>query len=254
MGRRLAAALVAAALSPLAGACRESTVTLDRSPAVGDRYSYRYELTATVSQSLEGAEPTRTDITTTIQADQEVLEVHAGGVRAEVTIRRDGGAPRRAVVRLDRAGALQGLELVEGQRPELLGLDDLGAVLSTVPLPAGPLSPGARWTIDDGGVSGAGRLVRLGVIDGRDAAVVRTDTTQPVDEISPAGDTTAALEGRLRSRTTTAYDLDDGSVRRASSRTEGEVRARIDPPPGVDAEPVLGTITYAVRVRVTRLD
>ena len=156
-------------------------------------------------------------------------------------------------MRLDEAGTLQGVDLIEGQSTDIFGLESLSGVLPTVVVPQGPLAPGDRWSIDDDPLTGDGRLQRLGVIDGADVAVVTTDLEQPVEETTPVGATSAALAGDLRTTTTTAYDVRDGSVRRASSRARGEVEARIAPPPGVNATTVLGTITYDVRVRVTRL-
>jgi hypothetical protein len=251
--RRLLIAVVLLVGAVAVGACRSGTVTLAYAPEPGDRYAYRYEIEATVTRSLEGSEPTVTEVRTTLDADQEVLEVSPGGVRAEVTLRRDGGAPRRAEVRLDRAGTLEGVDLIEGQQTDVFGLDTLGGVLPTIALPEGPLAPGDRWSLDDGTVTGEGRLERLGVVDGKHVAVVATDTTQPIEDTVPTGPTTAALGGELRATGTTAYDLHDGSVRRVTARARGAVQARIAPPPGVDRGAVLGSITYDIRVQVTRL-
>jgi len=253
MGRRLAVGLVLLLGAPLVAACRESTITLVFTPTEGDEQTYRYEIDATITQSLDGGEPTVSKISTTLEAHQEVLEVSRGGVRAEVTLRRDGGDPHTAEVRLDDAGTLQGIDLIEGQPADIFGLEDLGGVLPTVALPEGALAPGDRWSIDDDPVTGEGRLLRLGVSDGEDVAVITTGITQPIEETTPVGTTSAALEGDLRATTTTAYDVADGSLRRASTRARGDVQARIAPPPGVNADAVLGTITYDVRVRVTRL-
>lgn len=253
MVRRLAIAVVLAAGAPLVAACREGTVRLAYSPSEGDELSFRYEIDATITRALEGVEPTITEISTSVQADQEVLEVAPGGVRATVTLRRDGGAPRTSQVRLDDAGTLQGVDLIEGQSTGIFGLDDLEGVLPTVSLPDGRLSPGDRWSIDDAELTGEGRLVRLGVIDGEDVAVVASELTQPIAETAAIGETSASLDGALRATSTTAYDLRDGSLRRATTRARGEVAARIAPPPGIDAAAVVGTITYDVRVRVVRL-
>ncbi len=253
MVRRLAMAVVLVAGAPLAAACRESTVALEYTPSEGDELSFRYEIDATITQALDGVEPTVSRISTTVQADQEVLEVSSAGVRAAVTLRRDGGAPRTSEVRLDDGGTVQGVDLIEGLSAGLFGLDDLEGVLPTVALPDGRLAPGDRWTIDDPELDGESRLVRLGVIDGEEVAVVASDLAQALEETTAAGGTNAALDGDLRASSTTAYDLRDGSLRRATTRARGEIEARIAPPPGIDAAAALGTITYDIRVRVVRL-
>ena len=253
MGRRLGAALVLLVGASLATGCRPSTVTLTFAPQVGDRYTYRYEVDATVTRSLDGAAPAVSDLHTTIEAEQEVLEVSPGGVRAAVTLRRDGEAPRSTEVRLDRAGALQGVDLIEGQPAGVFGLRDLDGVLPTVALPSRALAPGDRWSLDGASLAGEARLARLGVIDGEDVAVIVTRTSEPIEDTVPTGTTTAALQGQLRARATTAYDLRDGSLRRSTSRARGQVQVRIAPPPGVDSAAASGTITYDIRVRVTRL-
>jgi hypothetical protein len=254
MDRRLAVGALVAALVGI-GACRAGTVRIEPDPQTGDRARYQYEIEATITRSLDDGKPTTTTIRTELIADQEVVALTDDGVEAEVTLRRDGAAPRTARVALDRTGAIHGIELVEGLTSDTLGLAQLGALLPPMSAPpAGPLALGARWSISEGQLEGEGRLARLGVVDGADVAVVDTTLTEAIDEAVAAGTSAVTLLGDLRAESTASYDIADGSIRRSSATSRGEVRARIEPPTGVDAAPVLGTISYDIRVRVTRLD
>lgn len=237
------------------GACRPSTVTVDSHLEVGDEARYRYEIDATITRALEGAEPTTTHITTELLADQEVVALTDDGAQAAVTLRREGSAPRSAQVLLDRSGAIRSIQLVEGMASDTLGLAELGSLLppSSTP-PTTPLRPGARWEIAEGAVTGHGRLERLGIIDDAEVAVVETAIVESLEEAVATGTSEATLQGELRADGTAAYDLADGSVRRSTARSRGEVQALIQPPAGIDAAPVAATIAYDIRVRVTRLD
>jgi hypothetical protein len=221
---------------------------------VGDRARYRYEIAATINRSIDGAEPTTDEILTELVADQEVVAVSDDGAEAAVTLRREGAGPSTAQVLLDRSGAIRGIELVEGFSSGSLGLAELGPLMppSTAP-PAIPLVPGSRWSISEGSLEGHGRLESLGIVDGAEVAVVHTSVAEAVDDAVAAGTSAVMLGGELRADTRASYDLEDGSVRRSTARSHGDVRARIDPPAGVDAAPALATITYDIRVRVTRL-
>jgi hypothetical protein len=57
----------------------------------------------------------------------------------------------------------------------------------------------------------------------------------------------------VRSSSTTSYDLADGAVRRSRTSSHADVQARIEPPAGVEAEPVLASIAFDVTVEVTRI-
>jgi hypothetical protein len=250
LAARAVTALLAGALLVAAAGCGADTVRLDSRPEVGDRSRHRYELEATITRSLEGEPSEVSEVDVTVETEAEVVEVTADGVRAEVTIRREGAEPTTAQVLLGRGGTLEGLELVEGLPPEATVLGGLEAVLGTADIPPDvPLRPGQRWLISDGAVAGEGRLQRLGVVDGEHVAVVRTAVAEP---LSPTA--ASALDGELRTRATTSYDLADGSIRRSTSASKGTVEAVIQPPAGVDAQPVHATIRYDVEVRVVRLD
>lgn len=250
-GGALAAVATLLAL-PLSAGCRAGTVELAFAPEVGDRYEHRYVVDATVTQALDDVAPTVHRLHSTLDVRQEVVEVTGDVVLVELTLRRDGGPRRTSQVRLDRAGVLEGIDLIEGQTVDVFGLDVLGGLLTGTPLPDEPVGPGDRWPVELGSVRGSARLVRLGIVDGRDVAVVRTSLEQAVDEVVPTATTTAGMRGTLRSSATTTYDLADGSLRRASTRARGAVRVRVAPPPGIVADPALGTITYDVRVEVAR--
>lgn len=237
-----------------AGACRDGTVVVEPRPAVGDRARYRYEIEATITRALDQGAPQTSEIDSVLVVDQRIAAVAGEQVEADVTLRRDGAAPRAARVALDRSGAIQGIELVEGLDAANLDLAPLSSLLppGTAP-PRRALRPGDRWSIANGARRGQGRLTRLGVVDGEDVAVFDTTVAEGIDDDVAAGASAARVTGTLRSSATTTYDVGDGTIRRATAHSRGEVRARIEPPAGVDAAPALASITFEIRVRVTRL-
>lgn len=237
------------------GACRPGTVRIDAHPNIGDRSRYRYEILATITRSIEGDRPTTTKVATTLLADQEVTAITTSGIEADVTLRRDGAATRTTRVLLNRGGAIRSIELVAGLDSAGLGLSQLGSLLPrAVTPPTRALAPGDRWAIREDAVQGSGRLARLGVVDGADVAVVRTSLSEAIDDAVTSGASTAKLTGTLRTLSTAAYDLADGSTRRSTARSHGTVQAKIEPPPGIRARAVLGTITYDIEVEAIRLD
>lgn len=233
--------------------CRDHTVSVAYAPTVGDTYDYRYEIEATVTRSLEGQEPEVMRIDTELVARQQVRAVTDDGARIRLQLAREGGATRTAVAILDRAGTLEGVELVEGLSAAVSGLADEGSLIPTLAGPPDrPLAPGDRWEVRQGQRRGEGRLERLGVIDGSDVAVVRTTATEDLARSVQAGASDTEVTGRVRSGATTSYDLHDGAIRRSRSWSRGEIDAEIEPPRGVRAEPVQATIRFEVSVRVTR--
>jgi hypothetical protein len=223
-------------------------------PEVGDEYGYRYEIDLTVTRQREGEAAESIELVETLTADQEVLELSGDGARVEVELAREDRAPRTAIVLLDRAGSLQGIELVEDLEATVFGLTDASSLVPTHGdgPPDRALAPGDTWTISDGARRGEGRLQRLGVIDDQDVAVVRTSAREELDESVVAGASATDVRGTLRSGATTSYDLADGAVRRSRAWSRGRIAARFEPPAGVEADPVDATITYDITVRVTR--
>lgn len=252
MGRR---ALAAIAIGGAAlGACRSDTVSLGFDPEPGSTYQYRYEIEATVIRTVVGGEPEVTEVATTITSEQEIREIGDEGVIAEVTLTSDGSAPRTSTVQLDRAGSLQAIQEVQGLPAESVGLTS-EAIFGTAAgePPAEGLAVGERWSIEDGPLSGEGRLDRLGVIDDQDVAVVTTDLVEAVADVVAVAGSEASLDGEVVTASSTTFDLRDGAVREAWTHTSGTVDARIAPPTGTDAAPVEAVITVELRVRTTRL-
>ena len=249
MVRRGLAVLAAAGALAAGSGCRESTVSVAFRPEEGDRYRYRYEIELTMRREVEGEEPETRTLDETLTADQEVLELTGDGAQVEVELAREGGSARTAVVLLDRAGSLQGIQLVEDLEAGLFELTDADSLLATQPdsPPDRRLAPGDTWTIRDGERRGTGRLVRLGVIDDEDVAVVRTSTKEDLEDSVRAGASATDVHGTLRSGATTSYDLRDGALRRSRSWSRGRIDARLAPPAGVLAEPVDAQITYTSR-------
>ena len=247
--------LVPLLLSLAVAACRSDTVSVAYDPAVGDRYEYRYEIDATVTRAVDGGPEEVLAVDTELLAKQLVQARTRAGARIRLELTREGGAPRTAVVLVDRAGSLEGVELVDDLDAAVFGVAGADTLVPTHlgGPPDRPLAPGDRWTVSDGPRHGTGRLVRLGVVDGADIAVVRTEVAEDLTRSLQAGGSATRVRGTLHSGGVTAYDLDDGAIRRSRTWSRGELQAELRPPPGVDAEPVQATIGYDVSVRVTRL-
>lgn len=254
MVRRPVAVLALVAASSALVGCRPHTVSVSFTPEVGDRYTYRYEIEATITRAVEGSDPEVVQVDTVLLAEQEVQALTLGGARIRLVLTREQGAPRTATVLVDRAGSLEGIELVEDLEGAGLGVaGEQGLAPTQVAGPPDrPLAPGDEWVIADGAQHGTGRLTQLGVIDGHDVAVVRSTVTEDIDEAGEAGGSGTLVTGALHSMASTSYDLSDGAVRRSRSRSHGTLQAELAPPPGVNAESVHATIGYDVTVRVTR--
>lgn len=258
------AAVLALAATAAGCATEDGTVTLAFRPEEGTVLEYETAVETSTATDVPCQPPTeRTDVAT-LRSTQRVLEVGDGGVRLEVAISRPGIGTRTVVVRFDRAAQLTAVEEVEGIPASALG--DLG--LSEVfPAAAGappdrPLAPGERWRIDDQvslgpdtaptQLSGEGRLVELGVEDGRDTATVTSTVTLPVSTSSTSSEGTRTLDGEQVTEVTATYDLADGTVLRADAVTTGSFELVLGPPPGGSGDPCRGSLEVEVRSRVRR--
>jgi hypothetical protein len=254
MGRRAVLVVATGAIALLG--CRADTVTLGFEPTEGDTYRYRYEIEATVTRTVEGQAPEVTELVTELSSVQEVIERTEDGARVEVTLTSEGSAPRTAVVLLDRAGSLQAIQEIDGSSVESPGAPPVGALLAATATdpPDRPLAVGDRWRIADAAVTGDARLDRLGIVDGHEVAVVSASLVEVLADAVIVDGSDVVLDGDLRSTTSTTFDLVDGAVRRATSRSNGTVQVLVSPPAGVVVPPVAATITYELRVRTTQLD
>jgi len=254
MSRRLIAAFLAVAGLALVG-CRSDTVQLGFEPEPGATYRYRYEIEGSVTRHVEGEEPRTTHVQMTFESEQTVVEEADGGTLMEVTLTAEGAPPRTVTVVIDRAGSLEAFQQVEGLPADEVGLPTgaLLAAAATEP-PDGPLAIDDDWEVEEGTVSGEGHLDRLGVIDGEPAAIVETTILEVIAETTERLGSSVALDGELRSVTTTAFDVGDGSVRRSLTDSEGNVDVLVSPPADVQAAPVPALVTYELEVTTTRLD
>jgi hypothetical protein len=100
---------------------------------------------------------------------------------------------------------------------------------------------------------GDGRLTGLGVVGGRRAATVTTDSTLPVvRRTGSAAGNEAVLEGTQRTTTTASHALADGAIQVARSTTRASYALRLLPPPGLAGDPVRGTLALEVTSKTKR--
>ncbi len=248
-------------VTALAG-CRASTVTIAFDPAAGDRYHVESQVDTEIARSVSGTVD-RNRATSHLDATERVVSVHDHEVSIEVTVVRDGGAPRTYEASFDPTGRLSSIDLVEGVPVQALGLDlatDLPADISSPP--ARPLAPGETWTIErdipdpNGGrpfaVRGSGRLASLGVVDGDEVAVVVVQLEVPVRSVTDTEDGRVTVRGSQTVVSRTTYALSDGAARSDRTRIEGRAKVTVDPPAGIVAPPVSGSIRYSVATETHR--
>jgi hypothetical protein len=256
MERRGTVVALAALVAVASAGCRTDEVRLGFEPPPRATYRYRYEVDATVTRAIDGEEPRTTSVHLTLESRQTVLERTPEGTRMEVTLTAPQSAPRTAEVVVDRAGSLQAIQHVEGLPAESVGLPSATSLLAatSVPPPSGPLALGDSWDVTLGVVSGESRLDHFAIVDGTRAAVVASDLVEVLTDTVRSGGNDVVLDGDLRSSSTTAFDLGDGSVRRGRTHSRGTVDVLVSPPVDVVAPPVDGVVTYELRVTTTRID
>ncbi|CAN5664922.1 hypothetical protein BH20ACT2_BH20ACT2_19610 [soil metagenome] len=261
---------VTVGLAILAGSlvsCRPGTVDLRFRPAVATATSYTTTVSVTSVSRLGDRPPER-------QVDRVELEVRhtvlatdtdpAGdGTLVAVDVTDDSGARRRYQVRFDRGAQLRQIEQVDG-RPAppvgALGLAELFPAAGTVP--DRRLKPGERFPVDElvrlpgldrpAALRGEGRVVALGVQDGDDRATITSNSRLELPTVLLADDSTD-LAGDQRTESTVVYDVSDGTVARADAVTVQDFEVTVRPPPGVEGEPVRGTLDITIHSRTRRI-
>jgi hypothetical protein len=183
------------------------------------------------------------------------MEVTEDGALLEVTLTSSSSSvPSTATVQVDRAGSLQAIQQVDGLPAATAGLstDALLAAAATQ-TPDRGLAVGDRWGIREGTITGDGRLDRLRVIDDDPAAVVEISLLEAFNATEETGGSEVVLDGDLRTSATTAFDLDDGSVREGHTSSAGVVDVLVAAPVGVVAPAVDALVTYELRVTTRRV-
>jgi hypothetical protein len=260
-GWERAAALAVFAM--LCTACRDDRVVLAYHPTTGASYTYAVHVESSSSSTFPGRSATPRD-----EADlvvrQRVLDASGDNIRVEVALDRVGVGERKFVMRFDRAAQLTAVESVEGIPAGALG--DLG--LSEIfPAAAGAppdrgLRPGDRWVIDDqvqlagmdapARLTGEGRLLELGIVDGHKTATVTSSTSLPLESTVTTANSVQTLTGTDTTTITVVYDLADGSVRHSTSVTKGNFTAVLSAPGGQASTPIEGTVSVEVRSEIRR--
>jgi hypothetical protein len=251
--RRLAAtAVTAAAVAAAPAACGAGTVRIAYAPPRGARATYRVTVHATTLTRVQGQPERRTNDDEVLAATHEVLSSGQDGSRVRVTLVAQGGQPRTYVVRLDRAAQLAEVQLVEGVPATALGdlgLSEIFPAAAGAP-PTRPLAPGERWTIDQslplGGppvrLTGAGRLVSLGVVHGWKVATLETHYSLPVDRATEA----ARLIGTQTTATSATRRLADGTIDHETATTTASYRLLLLPPAGSRGPAIPGTLDVTI--------
>jgi hypothetical protein len=254
--------LVTAALLGL-GACGESSVRIAYRPPEGATYEYRIDVESSTRTVIDGRSPRTAENEFSLDARHRVESTDEDSSEVRIELRTGGGPPRELLVRLDRAAQLTEVVEVEGLPAEVLGelgLSEIFPAAAAAP-PVGSLRPGSTWEIDapvqvTGSprerLQGSGRLAELDVRDGREVAVVVSAYRLPVSRTTEGADADRIIDGTQTTRSTTTYDLADGSVLAAESVTTGEFTITLTPPGDPDGPRLSGRLEVEVRSRTER--
>jgi hypothetical protein len=257
--------LLALVVGATATACQPDTVRLTYRPQVGDvqRYEVRVHSVTEVRIGTAPVERRQEDVVLT--AEHTVVQAGSDGIRVQVVLSGDGEEPRRFQVVFDRSAQLREVESIEGLPEEALGTFGIAEIF---PAAAGAppdqlLAPGGRWVIDEEvllpgapaptSLRGRGRLLELGVVDGEHVARIESRAQLPLSAVRPSSRGEVRLEGVQDGDYRATHDLDDGSVREASSSTVGRYDIDVVPPPGSGARRVPGTLVVRVESETRRL-
>lgn len=259
--RRYPLAAGALALALLAG-CRPDGVRLAFRPADGATYAYRVEVHAEVVTRIGDTPERRRVHDDVLFADHAVQSTTGRSSRVQVRLRGEGQPARTFEVSLDRAAQLAEVQRIEGLPASALGTLGLSEIF---PAAAGAppdrrLSPGDRWDVDEpvtlpgaspARLRGEGRLVELGVVDGRDVARLDTTYRLPIQRVSDEDQGRIVLEGEQVVHALTTSSVDDGSVVSAQTETKGRFTLRLLPREGGAGVP--GELEIVVRSVTTRV-
>lgn len=226
-------------------------------PDVGSVAVYRIRVRAVTLTAIGDAKPRRRLVSSTLVARHQVLASDKNGSRVEVRLTPAGGSSTTFVIRLDGAAQLTDIQQTQGAISNTLddpSLSEIFPATAAAP-PDGPLEPGDRWPVDqpvrlDGPRSahlrGEGRLVALGVADGRHLAHVTSAYRFPVHRAVDHTGGRVVLDGALSARTRVAYDLGDGEVASATTRSSGTYKLKLLAPGAAGGSPVPGTLNVEV--------
>ena len=259
----VAAAMVLCVAGGLS-ACSRDEVRVSFRPEVGAIYRYEVRIHSVTTTRLADTEPERSEEDVVLLAEHRVLSANRGEVRVQVRLAQPGEPDRTFVVRLDRAAQLAGVDAVEGLPPSVVGPDALPQIPPGAPgaPPDRPLSPGERWTIDapaglpgggDARLEGTGRLVELGLLDGRKVASTRARTRLPLTSTAALRGNAVALDGTEITDGTATRDVDDGAGDRAATLPLGEFALTLAPAGDASGSRVEGSLSIEVRSQTRRL-
>ena len=244
-------------------ACTDDRVTLAYGLDPGRRLEYRLELRAEVEQTLQGQTRAQ-DLAASFRATQEILEPReGGGARARITMEPlsllvegrpvEIGPVQEFEVELGPDGRLVAIgEPTEEPQRELVpvGIERLLPRLRPV-LPGTEVAAGDAWSSDteyaDAGgsfsVSTRSRLARLGLLEGKAAALVHTSYESPVDRRETFANAVARLHGSDVGAQQAWFAL-DGFLLRASGDSVGNYLVTFTPTDGqaLGVTPVQGTL------------
>ncbi|MCA1657014.1 MAG: hypothetical protein LC713_04795 [Actinobacteria bacterium] len=245
-------------------ACDRDTVRVSFRPAVGASYRFEVSVHSVTTTRLASGEPERSVDDIVLHVDETVVSATGGEARVQVRLRQAGASDRTFVVRLDRAAQLAGVDAVDGLPPSVVGPDALPQILPGAPgaPPDRPLAPGERWTIDaparlpgggDSRLVGSGRLIELGLVDGRKVASTRALTRLPLTSTAAVRGNAVALDGTETTEGMATRDIADGAVERATTVTRGDFGLVVAPAGDDRGARVAGRLNIEVRSDTRRL-
>lgn len=246
----------------LSVACASDRVPLSYRLEEGRRLEHRLRLEARVTRTLQGRTVDQR-VVATFRASQELTSPPTEeGAQATFSLvpeslRVDGrpvdpGPDQEFVVQLARDGRVVGItEAGEQPTPGLgpVGIERLLPRLRPV-LPGYPVRPGDTWRSDTEFVDETGRfslearsrLAQLGVVEGREAALVRTTYESPVDRQEVFANAVAQMRGTDVGAQRAWFAL-DGYLIEAVGDSLGSYRVTFTPPaPDVELAPVQASL------------